>query len=550
MLNFNTISQVNTANFVSTLRPLYSLTDENSKGIPTLRLKSSRFLVYQSFATSSNIDVPVDLSAALQRSRNQITETNTIPIGILNAEIDFLNHKEKELVIAASPLQEDLFQADVQFKISPKLMQSNLANSIESIELSFDEGKSWKSYSFSDQLIPHHFDKMDEQTIGIKLNTKKGTYITFTEINIRQLERPKVFLTKSVTVKSEISNPKAKVLESVSGGEYRILLGCDGVFDKPVIVAEGFDAGNNVNLDDITAKYYRYLYALRNNGFDLVVVNYNDGRTFIQNNGNVLIAVINQVNATKVGNNKLVVIGESMSGLVARWALRDMELSNITHNVSHFVAFDSPMQGANVPPGFIALRRWIPDAAFPVSNIFSLLNDIFNVIPEVRAIDEPAAKQLLLTFNGGSPASEFTAFQAVLNNIGYPRQNGIRNIALIDGSLNGTRQPRFTVSNNILTPIGELNPGDQMMDNTEILILKMKVWSNNPGLSTQVFKGEGTGIPLDVYRTSPICLDRVPGGRISFNRGSIYSSFSFVPTFSSIDYRGNLNNDGDYTFRP
>lgn len=523
--------------------------DEGSKGVSTLRLETTRFLVYQSFATTSNAIASKDFSDALARTRNQITQADLIPIGILNAEITLLNPQKKELIIAASPLQEDIFQANVQFRLSTSLLQSNINNTIDSVALSFDEGKNWQSYTFSEQLIKHHFDKMGEQTIGIKLITAKGTYVTFTTLNVKQLQRPPVFDTKSVSVSITENNPKAKITESVFGADYRIHLGCDGVFDKPIIIAEGFDIGNNVTLDDLTAKYYKYLYALRNNGYDLVLVNYTDGRTYIQNNAQVLKAVINQVNATKTGNNKLVVIGESMSGLVARYALRDMENQGQTHNVSHFVAFDSPMKGANVPPGLVALRRWIHNSVFPFSNALSLINDIFHFIPELQALDEPAAKQMLLTFNYDSPASEFISIQAILNNLGgYPRQNGIRNIALINGALDPIRQRKFIVSGGYLYDNGELTFGDKIMDNSELLgAISMDVWTNPINSNALLFQGSGTS-NISLSLNLPINYDRLPGGRISFGRGDVYTSFSFVPTFSSIDYKGNLNNDGDYTF--
>lgn len=314
--------------------PIYSLTDKNASGTPTVRIQPSVFLIYQSLASSTKASLQQDFTNVLARNRDQITQSSVIPVGIINAEIGSADTKEKnDFVLMASPVEKDIFQADVQFQLDPNLSQSNVDNPISSVDISFDEGLNWKSYKFEAQLINYRFTKIGEQTIGFRLNSKKGSYITFTMVDVKQLLRPIAVETKRVSA----NNVKGgRVAAGVSGGEYRILMGCDGILDKPIIIAEGFDANQSVNLDDLTVKYNTTLAGYRNNGFDLVLVNYDNGRTWIQDNAQVLKAVINQINATKVGNNKLVVIGESMSGLVARYALREMENAGQTHNVSHF----------------------------------------------------------------------------------------------------------------------------------------------------------------------------------------------------------------------
>ncbi len=358
LLQFNAFTQ----------KSIYSLTDEKTKGTPTIRLRPTRFLVYQSIASSSKANAQKEFSEAISRNRNQVTQADIIPIGILNADIETPDEKDKkkDFVLMASPIQKDIFQANVQFQISPKLLQTNLDNQIESIEISFDNGNSWKSYKYEEQLIRHQFRSIGEQEIGFKINSKKGTYVTFATVDVKQLVR------RASTEPKRVSAPAVKggrIAANVNGAEYRIILGCDGIFNKPIIIAEGFDAAQNANLDDLEAKYFEPLTLYRNNGYDLVLVNYDNGRTWIQDNAQVLKAVINQVNATKYGNNKLVVIGESMSGLVARYALKQMENDGQNPNVSHFVAFDTPMRGANVPTGLIGIRRWAP-SAFGLTSLF------------------------------------------------------------------------------------------------------------------------------------------------------------------------------------
>ena len=547
LLQFNTFAQ----------KDIYSLTDQKTKGTPTIRLRPTRFLVYQALASSSKATAQKEFSEAISRTRNQVTQANIIPIGILNADIETPDEKEKkkDFVLMASPIQKDIFQANVQFQISPKLLQTNLDNQIESIEISFDNGDNWKTYKYEEQLISYQFKSTGEQEIGFRINSKKGTYVSFATVDVKQLVR------QAFVEPKRVSAPATKVGEAaatVNGAEYRIVMGCDGIFDKPIIIAEGFDAGQNVNLDDLQARYFEPLELYRNNGYDLVLVNYDNGRTWINDNAQVLKAVINQVNATKVGNNKLVVIGESMSGLVARWALREMENAGQDPNVSHFVAFDTPMRGANVPAGFIGLRRWAP-SAFGVSIVLlaSFLNDVFDAYPVVNAIDEPAAKQMLLTQQGTGPAPEFTQFQTAINNLGYPSRYGIKNIALINGALNGAAQRRYTaqdIGNGRYTESdqGPLDQGNKIFDYSIWAIFDAEVWTHTINVNSRVGRGN---VPFRIFTpasnfdlNSPINYDRHPGGRQVSRTGSVYTSFGFVPTFSSIDYRGTLNNDNDYYF--
>ncbi len=553
LLQFSAFAQKDSTKSKNT--PIYSLADKKTKGTPTIRLRPTRFLVYQSLASSSNAKAQKEFSDAIDRSRDQVTQSNVIPIGILNADVEITadgKEKKKDFVLMASPIQKDIFQANVQFQLSPKLLQTNLDNQIESIEISFDGGDNWKSYKYEEQLINYQFSKIGEQDIGFRINSKKGTFVTFTTVDVKQLARP------SFVEPKRVSAPAVKggrVAGNVNGAEYRIHMGCDGLFDKPIIIAEGFDAGQNINLDDLTARYFEPLELYRNNGYDLVLVNYDNGRTWIQDNAQVLKAVINQVNATKVGNNKLIVIGESMSGLVARYALKQMENAGQNHNVSHFVAFDTPMKGANVPPGLIALRRWAPYSIFPVSNLLSFLNDVFDAFPAVHAIDEPAAKQMLLTQQGSTPAPEFFQFQTEINNLGYPSQNGIKNIALINGALDGSPQRRYIAqynSNGTYSEIdqGQLNQGDRILDYSIWSIFDVVAWTHRINQQSYIAFGNS---PIAIwvpaarfYLTSPINHDLHPGGRVTSTTGSVYTSFGFVPTFSSIDYRGTLNNDNDY----
>ena len=78
--------------------------------------------------------------------------------------------------------------------------------------------------------------------------------------------------------------------------------------------------------------------------------------------------VIKWVNSVKVGTIPNVVLGQSMGGLLARYALRDMEnqftaTGNTTwqHKTSLYISHDAPHQGANIPLSILAFARHMID---------------------------------------------------------------------------------------------------------------------------------------------------------------------------------------------
>jgi hypothetical protein len=183
------------------------------------------------------------------------------------------------------------------------------------------------------------------------------------------------------------------------------------------------------------------------------------GADFIQRNAMILVELINQINAQKVGTEKNVVIGPSMGGLISRYALRYMEQNDLEHDTRLYISFDSPHLGANVPIGFQHLFNYMANG--PLGDV--TLQEIVNSV-----ISSPAAKQMLLDHYSGhlqsGSATEFdnaiqlptgapnfrTEFQNELNAMGFPTET--RNVAISNGSANGmmTGTPGMFVLNDYI----------------------------------------------------------------------------------------------------
>ncbi|PKP24291.1 MAG: hypothetical protein CVU03_13010 [Bacteroidetes bacterium HGW-Bacteroidetes-2] len=265
---------------------------------------------------------------------------------------------------------------------------------------------------------------------------------------------------QSVTIESTIAYQGIGESQAYTGiGEYQIFLdNQDGILDKPIILIDGFDPGDT---RDIPALYQLLNFnngtenladEARALGYDVILLNFpvyirngsdiiDGGSDYIQRNAFVLAALIEEINAQKVGEEELVIIGPSMGGLISRYALRYMEQNGLNHETRLWLSFDAPHLGANIPIGFQHLFNYI--AFGPLGDVG--LQDVVNGL-----LRNPAARQMLIDhFEGhllpGDPA-EFdptivlptgspnfrNAFQAELNAMGYPQNT--RNISISNGS--------------------------------------------------------------------------------------------------------------------
>lgn len=153
--------------------------------------------------------------------------------------------------------------------------------------------------------------------------------------------RPEDIIFGSVSIKSA-----ANVFAARDQSKNYLAYSNDGILDRPVIFVEGYDPDNSIYPDF----YYRAgIWNLMFAGRDLIIINFSDGAKDMDANADVLQSVIQEINASKVGNYPLAVIGYSMGGIVARKALKQMELAGQPHNTSLYVSYDAPHMGANSP---------------------------------------------------------------------------------------------------------------------------------------------------------------------------------------------------------
>jgi hypothetical protein len=197
------------------------------------------------------------------------------------------------------------------------------------------------------------------------------------------------------------------------------------------------------------------------NDYDIIFADFEHGSDWIQKNGNLLIELIKWVNTEKEANRQAglcpednVVVGASMGGQVARWALATMEKNGIPHETHTYISFDSPQKGAHIPLSIQSFAFLADRAGADDSGLWKRLNnpaarqmiaqhlaaefDAGNISMEMFK-DNPCLVNLLTNLpvtmeftQTGAIRNAFTAEMAIL---GYPQD--CRNVGISCGAANG-----------------------------------------------------------------------------------------------------------------
>lgn len=505
---------------------------------------------------------------------------------------------------------------------------TNQANLVESFAVDFGDGSGFKPLEMS-VLLNHQFQEDGDYiwTFRLKLTddtyrycrtpvkiTGKATQQTLAARNPACDKNPWI---ETITATKAYMGAKGSATMQISQTDGA----CKKVLRKPLIVVEGFDTGfmgNDLRFGDSDLE--DFLNAVRNDSksqelqnlitkdteesFDIIYVNWDNGTDWLQRNAYVLEAVIDWVNENKEDDAAPnVVLGQSMGGVIARYALRDMENNNEDHDTSLYISHDAPHQGAHVPPGFLSMTRHVLNEVIttPIGDVFVALASGAIPVHEARQlIDRPAVKQLLINYvnaNYKIDNEEHQAWQNELKAMGYPQQT--RNIALGNGShcaepfgmepgqslfrLHGTGSTRpFTDLLSFITDTGFL-VGAALGDIPAALLgflpgnTKLKtdfqVWAFPDGQSDKLYKGQIIYEKkmlwvLPITRTitenaltwegQDLFLDNFPGGAMPFigtiNEFEEYESnffatfnlsletfpdINFVPTTSALDVGSN-----------
>ena len=323
---------------------------------------------------------------------------------------------------------------------------------------------------------------------------------------------------------------------TATGRAFVYLAAAHSVLTRPAVVVEGFDIDNTMNWDELYALLNQQglVEELRTRGYDAVVLDFTESTEYIQRNAFVLVDLLHQVQATIDSQQDFPLVGASMGGLVARYALAWMEANADPYRVRNFVSFDVPHAGANIPLGIQYWLDFFSDQSAEAANLLGRL-------------DTPAARQMLLYHHTTPPGGTGEAdplravFETELAGIGdYPSQP--RLVALSNGSGIGANQG--------------FAAGAQIIQYAYNLIffatIRGHVWAVPNGGPLKIFDGliqvifqPTQSMVVNVSGTLP--WDSAPGGsRNSMAQMdavvppygdiiALYPNHCFIPTVSALD---------------
>jgi hypothetical protein len=219
---------------------------------------------------------------------------------------------------------------------------------------------------------------------------------------------------------------------------------------------------------------------LRNFGYRFIVVSWANSRIKIQQNAQNLIDLINNLKCEQAdmqNNEQFVIMGESMGGLVAKYAMMRMEQDPTAlngcspekeHNTRLLITLDSPHDGAHIPMSIQKMANFIRNtggalaggllglASGSVANAiigapFGLIGSKLYFKSQDLLLDGDAAKQMLMnhvstqslfgpwTYNMHNKRKDFLDELQAMGN--YPRHTKL--VATSNGNMSGFGQTRY-----------------------------------------------------------------------------------------------------------
>lgn len=227
-----------------------------------------------------------------------------------------------------------------------------------------------------------------------------------------------------------------------------------GKLKKPFVVVEGFDP-RDFNPEGRGRMYDTFIYGkwdkfIKRNDYDFIYVDWREPGEYIQANAYTLIEVLKKLKGMSDETTQpILLVGHSMGGLVARYALKTMENQHIAHSVGTYVSYDSPHLGANIPQsllyGFYGLRKFLKEKN--VIGSIARSNDTFAKLLAVgeRMAYSTATQQMLVDYvdPAGRPNNdEHIRWQKELAELGFPQGDA------------GKKFQMLGVANSDFTPIG------------------------------------------------------------------------------------------------
>jgi hypothetical protein len=356
-----------------------------------------------------------------------------------------------------SPLVGSINNAKVVYRIDPAFIfadvnNANLYTGSATFKLDFGDGTGWHT--------------MATNTIGYyTADYSGGTGNAVIKWDLLKTSNPDAHKYGSAQMKvGTVTFPEPNSSFFLNGLNIGVYNGCSKVTNpadtKVLIYLEGFDAMDMVaSLSRGVSEIYdgqilnSGIDDLRRFGYDIYVVSWQNSRIDIKQNGQNVEGLIRWLRCNHPSEQPYVILGESMGGLVARYALMDMEKNpdkegchtEKGHNTRLLVTLDTPHKGANIP---MSVQFLYQEVVGLLSPFLGPANKAILMAGNI-GLDGIAAKQMLyyhagITIPSAIPQPALphplkTVFMSDLALLGnYPRY--CKTIAMSNGSMAGANQ--------------------------------------------------------------------------------------------------------------
>ena len=512
----------------------------------------------------------------------------------------------EEMLFVASPLRSIINTDNPLFYVNSMLYFDNTHDKIQKIYADFDDGLGYRQI-LVDDIIPVEYDEDGIKVLRFQVSLKKGAtlyaYASIEVITRNPGNAESVYPyvddyigNNAIEAKITPANPYDGGVFSKAKGFVRVYYSnSDKILRKPLLIIDGFDPMNERQFETSTSEEKKSLWEmlyyknqnnqtlhlglqLLNMGYDLVMLDFPDGGTYIEQNAMVCVEVINRLNnrlKQNGSNENIVVVGPSMGGQIARYALTYMEQNSNentnfgNHNTRLWISYDSPHQGANISIGAQYLIE-----TFAKEDSDEGISLIWN-----KTLCCSAAKQML---KHHADISAHYLFDIYYNHLhaqnlttnGYPSY--LRKISVANGSINnisnGTAyqiafQGTVYAPLNLIAPLISSPPLPFISLNIRLRnmvnsgtgeVLGFTVWiafipihinknySNNYGNSSPDVAPGGSYDTFDqVYKA----LKKIPIVGALTNVSINHRTHCFMPITSTLDISGNMNYCTDISTR-
>ena len=350
------------------------------------------------------------------------------------------------------------------YQIDADYFFHNIQN-ISKVELDPGDGKGYRTIRIGETMTPSYTVEGNTE-IKVRVTLDNGDLL-ISHSNILVIKSENMSLSEAESTvpptDSIIKTITYDGIELKAQASYYARNGHD--LRKPFIVVEGFDPwriealiDNNINTRVPVVlgttnhiEFYKNYWeeSKLHTDYDLVYIDWNNSTEDIRGNARLLIEILKEINSLKERSGDSepnILMGQSMGGLIARYALCKMESEQTTHSVSSFISHDTPYLGANIPLGALYMAHDLLCMLNGYSNgLVNIADALTNNSPSkfeyelFNLIHSKAVRQMLYNYvnsNGALNNYEHQKWQEELLLLGFPKGDygkNIENLAISNG---------------------------------------------------------------------------------------------------------------------